>query len=210
MQITVYCNEEPLYLCDFLSPELKEVLKHPDAIFIDELSTAAVNTVIHEIKKEQFVTGVMLHHDFDKLVKMFFKHFIMIEAAGGIVTNEQNEILFIHRRGKWDLPKGKLEKGETIEVCAQREIEEETGIKNLQLKHKIGETYHTYDEFGKHILKKSHWYYFTSTGTQNLIAQAEEDITAVTWFKEAGLQTPLADTFGSIKEIVAKFLSEVR
>ena len=71
MQITVYCNEEPLYLCDFLSPELKEVLKHPDAIFIDELSTAANNTEIHEIKKTQFVTGVISRHDYKNSLKCF-------------------------------------------------------------------------------------------------------------------------------------------
>jgi len=186
------------------------VLKHPDAIFIDELSTAAINTVIHEIKKTQFVTGVLLSNDFNRLLKMFFKHFLIIEAAGGIVTNEQNEILFIHRRGKWDLPKGKLEKDESIEDCAEREIEEETGVKNLKLQHKIGETYHTYDEYGKHILKKSHWYFFKCTGPQKTIAQTEEDITAVEWFAREALPNPLSDTFGSIKEIVDKFLSDAK
>src|SRR4051794_1665781 len=83
-----------------------------------------------------------------------------IIAAGGLVTNEYNELLMIFRRGKWDLPKGKLDEGETIEQCAVREVEEETGIGNLELVKLVGITYHEY--FDKHIntevRKETHWF----------------------------------------------------
>ncbi len=205
MQIIVYCNEQPLYLCDEITPEIAEMLKHPEVIFIDELSTPALHTLVHEIRKKQFTRGVIYHPDFKALKNAFFRLFTLIEAAGGIVQNSRKEILFIFRRGKWDLPKGKLEHGENIEECATREIEEETGAEALELHSKIGETYHIYDEHGKHILKTSHWYYFTTDSDKELKPQIEEDITAVKWFATQDIKTPVAATYASIKNILEKF-----
>lgn len=205
MQIKIYFNEKPVYLCDQLNAELKEILHHPDAVFIDEFSTPAINSLLHEIKKEAFHAGIILHQDLEELKKSFFKHFKLIEAAGGIVQNEKKEILFIFRRGKWDLPKGKREKKETPEIAAKREVEEETGVKNLTLKKKIGETYHTYDEFGKHILKVSHWFYFTCDSKQELVPQTEEDITETKWIKTKDIKEPMKNTFENIKDIMSRF-----
>lgn len=205
MQIKIYFNEKPVYLCDTLNAELKELMHHPDAVFIDEFSTPAINSLLHEIKKEEFHAGIILHENMEELKKSFFKHFKLIEAAGGIVQNDQKEILFIFRRGKWDLPKGKMEKNETEEIAARREVTEETGVKGLKLKKKIGETYHTYDEFGKHILKISHWFYFTCDSTQKLIPQTEEDITETKWVKTKDIKEPMKNTFENIKDIMSKF-----
>ncbi len=208
MQLKIYFDEKPVYLCDEITEDLNELMHHPESVFVDELSTPAINALLHEIKKEAFHAGIIWNPDFEKLKKAFFKHFKGIEAAGGIVQNEKKELLFIFRRGKWDLPKGKMEKKESAAACAQREIEEETGVAGLVLKKKIGETYHTYDEFGKHILKTSHWFYFTCNSKQTLQPQLAEDITKVEWVKTKDISIPMSDTYENIKEISAKFFDE--
>lgn len=208
MQITIYFDEKPIHLCDEINESLNELMHQPDVIFVDELSTPAINSLLHEIKKDNFHAGIIWNADFEKLKKSFFKHFILIEAAGGIVQNAGKEILFIFRRGKWDLPKGKLEKKETLEQCAYREIEEETGLTGHLLKKKIGETYHSYNEFGKHILKTSHWFYFTSSDMQKLEPQEAEDITKTEWIKTQDIKLPMSNTFENIKEILRKFFDE--
>ena len=138
MHIKIYFGDKPVYLCDDINQELNEILHHPDAVFIDEISNAAIKSLLHEIVKEEFHAGVLWNSDLEKLKKAFFKHFTHIEAAGGIVENEKKELLFIYRLGKWDLPKGKVEKGESIAETAVREVEEETGATNLKLKKKVG------------------------------------------------------------------------
>src|SRR5688572_3663924 len=158
MFIKIYFEDKPVFLCDEIDDTINEYMHHPDAVFIDEISTAAINSLLHEIAKPEFHAGILYDKDFEKLKKAFYKHFKVIIASGGVVFNSNEEILLIFRKGKWDLPKGKLDKGETLEECAVREVEEETGIKNIKLEEKVIITYHTYIEFGKHILKESHWY----------------------------------------------------
>ena len=207
MYIKIYFDDKPVYLCDEIDIELKEILQHPDAVFMDEISSPAINSLLHEIKKSEFHAGVILHTDLALLQKSFFKHFQLIEAAGGIVENNKQEILFIYRLNKWDLPKGKLEKGENLEECAIREVEEETGVTNLTINNKIGETYHTYNAFGKHFLKISHWYYMNCEKEQQLVPQTEEDITALKWIKTTDFEEPMQNTYASIKEILGKFIN---
>lgn len=207
MEIKIFYLEKPLFLCDALSPKHKELLKHPDTVFIDEVSTPAIHALMHEMAKESFHAGILLSADLQKLKKIFFKNFQCIEAAGGIVQNDKKKILFIYRRHKWDLPKGKIEKKESPEVAAQREIEEETGLRNLFLKKKIGCTYHIYHEYGKAILKETHWFYFTSPN-QELVPQTEEDITEVKWFKTRDIKTPVSNTYENIKDILHRFFDE--
>lgn len=129
----------------------------------------------------------------------------LIIAAGGIVENEQGKILFQFRRGKWDLPKGKLDEGETIEECAVREVEEETGLINIQLGELIGITKHLYTEHEVEIEKETYWFAMKVSGEQKLVPQAEEDITELKWVSEHELQPYLSDTFANIIEIVEKY-----
>ncbi len=206
MYIKIYFDNKPVFLCDEIDKELNDILHHPDAVFVDEISTKAINAFLHEIKKEDFHAGILWNQDLEKLKKAFFKHFTFIEAAGGLVQNPKNEILFIFRSVKWDLPKGKVEKNERLEDCAIREIEEETGVCNIKIKKKIGETYHTYNAFGKHFLKISHWYHMKCSSHQHLVPQTEEDITALKWVDPKNIQEILANTYPSIKDILAKFL----
>jgi 8-oxo-dGTP pyrophosphatase MutT (NUDIX family) len=208
MHIKIYFGDKPVFLCDDINEELREILHHPDAVFIDELSGPAIKSLLHEIKKDEFHAGVLWNKDLNKLKKIFFKHFTVIEAAGGIVQNTKKEILFIYRLNKWDLPKGKMEKGEKPGECALREVEEETGVSQLTLKEKIGETYHTYDAFGKHFLKITYWYFMSCPAAQTLVPQTEEDITAIQWVALKDIKMPLKNTYSSIKDIIDKFFDE--
>lgn len=130
-----------------------------------------------------------------------------IIAAGGLVTNDNNELLMIFRRGKWDLPKGKLDKGETIEACALREVEEETGVSNIELGELIGITTHEYFDpyLKKDVVKESHWYKMKVSGATTLTPQTEEDITAITWADEATVINYLKDSYPNIVEIIGKY-----
>lgn len=208
MYINIYFGDKPVILCDEIDKKLNEILHHPDAVFVDEVSPGAIKSMLHEIKKDEFHAGVIWHSDFEKLKASFFKNFKIIEAAGGIVQNEKKEILFINRLNKWDLPKGKIESGEKEEEAAVREVTEETGVKNLALKKKIGETYHVYDAFGKHFLKISHWYHITCSSTQIFIPQTAEDITEVKWVKTMHIKEPMENTYPSIKNILSTFFDE--
>jgi ADP-ribose pyrophosphatase YjhB (NUDIX family) len=208
MYIKIYFGDKPVILCDDIDKELNEILHHPDAVFVDEVSPKAIKSMLHEIKKEEFHAGVLWNADLDKLKETFFKNFTVIEAAGGIVQNEKKDILFIKRLAKWDLPKGKIEKGENEEECAVREVTEETGVKDLHLKKKIGETHHVYDQFGKHFLKISHWYYMTCSSKQELVPQTEEHITEIKWVKTKDIKVPMENTYPSIKDILRVFFDE--
>ncbi len=205
MHIKIYFDTKPVFLCTALTPELTEILHHPDAVFIDEFSANAIKSLLHEIIKPQFHAGVVLHTNLNELKKAFFKNFTQIEAAGGIVENENHQLLFIERLGKWDLPKGKIEKGEKEEEAASREIEEETGVKNLTLKNKIGETYHTYTAFGKNFIKTTHWFYLMCKNEQQLNPQTEENITAIQWVNKNELTIQLSNTYPSIKDILSSY-----
>ncbi len=202
--ITIYFGEKPVYLCDTMNPEIEDVRHHPDAVFIDELSNPAINSLLHEINKNQFHAGIILDENLKKLKKAFFTHFKLVKAAGGLVKNKSGDVLLIFRRGKWDLPKGKLDDNEGLVECAVREVQEETGLKNLEIGKENETTYHTYVEFGKHILKESHWFQMISKTDELLIPQIEEDITEIRWVKKEDLKNYLDNTFPSIKIVLKK------
>lgn len=130
---------------------------------------------------------------------------VEIIAAGGIVENEQEEILLQFRKGKWDLPKGKLDEGETIEECAVREVEEETGLRRIQLGKLIGITDHFYNEKGANINKKTYWYHMKVSGNQKLVPQTEEDILELRWVKHDELKKYFLNTYPNIIEIINKY-----
>jgi ADP-ribose pyrophosphatase YjhB (NUDIX family) len=204
MIIKIFFEEKEIYLADELPKDLRSLSEQPGVLFENEPAHLDASLII-EALKDDVSAAVLISKDIKNLKKLFFYGLNIIEAAGGIVQNTDKEILFIFRRGKWDLPKGKMEQGESEEVCAAREIEEETGVTGLTLKKKTGETYHIYREKRQNILKISHWFYFTSNDTQTLKPQLEEDITEVKWFKTADIKIPMKNTFESIKDIMRTF-----
>jgi 8-oxo-dGTP pyrophosphatase MutT (NUDIX family) len=202
MHIKVYFNDKPLYLADAVSPEIEPLVHHDDAVYMDEFSSPGIKTMIHEMRQEKVHAGIFVHKDLDELKKAFFKKFQIIPAAGGLVANESGQLLFIYRRGKWDLPKGKLDKKESLEKAAVREVEEETGLQDVQLKNKLTDTYHTYDESGHHILKTTTWFHMQVAGEQKLVPQTEEQITGIEWAEPANLKKYLSNTYHAIHDVL--------
>lgn len=154
------------------------------------------------MQQQKVHAGVFLHPDLGELKKAFFKKFTLIQAGGGLVENSAGEWLMIHRRGFWDLPKGKLDKGETIEQCALREVMEETGLKSVSLEAPLIITWHTYHEGTKFILKESHWYKMKVTATDPLIPQAEEDITEAKWVLPAEIEAYIPTVYPSVSDVL--------
>jgi 8-oxo-dGTP pyrophosphatase MutT (NUDIX family) len=208
MFIKIYFGNKPLFLCDAVDKTIEPFVHHDDAVFIDDLDIHTVKTMIHEMQQPQIHAGVFFHTDLDELKKAFYKKFIIIQAAGGLVTNQSDEALLIFRRGKWDLPKGKLDDGENLEQCAVREVEEETGLRNITLLSPLMITYHTYHEGSKFILKESHWYNMKVSGEQKLIPQIEEEIHEIKWVSPKELQPYMKNSFPSVMDVLETRLPE--
>jgi 8-oxo-dGTP pyrophosphatase MutT (NUDIX family) len=141
----------------------------------------------------------------EEAFKDYTKDKIIIEAAGGLVFNEKNELLMIFRRGFWDLPKGKVDEGETLEQCAVREVQEETGLQNIKLGAFLTTTYHTYTQKGQTILKPSHWYKMENWLNETLIPQIEEDITAIKFVSKEFAYSMLDEMYPTIRIVVEQY-----
>jgi len=204
MYIKIFFGDKPVFLCDEVDSTINEYMHHPDAVFIDEISPSAIKSLLHEIVKPEFHAGILWNPDLEALKKIFFKQFKYIQAAGGAVFNTKNELMLIFRKGKWDLPKGKLDKGETMEECALREVQEETGLTGLKLAKYLTTTYHTYTEFGKHFIKESNWYKMKYAGNETPVPQTEEGITEIKWVPLPGLEKYKKNTYETILEVLEK------
>jgi len=202
MHIKISFNDKPLFLTDSITAEIEPYVHHDDAIFIDEFSLGGIKSMIHEMRQDKVHAGIYLHNNVAELKKAFWKKFMLIKAAGGLVVNETGELLFIFRRGKWDLPKGKLDEGETLEACAVREIQEETGLQKVALNKHLITTWHTYDESGHHILKETAWYLLSAPKDQALTPQTIEQITQIEWAKPDDLQKYISNTFPAIIDVL--------
>lgn len=202
MFIKIYFDQKPLFLCDTIDNTIEPYIHHDDTMFIDELNLHTVKSMIHEMMLQKVHAGVFCHPDLPALQKAFFKKFTIIQAGGGLVKNDENEALLIFRRGKWDLPKGKLDDGETLEQCAIREVEEETGLKQIELISPLIITWHTYHEGTKFILKESHWYTMKISGKQTLVPQTEEDIIEVRWVKPENFKEYYENAFPSVVDVL--------
>lgn len=157
------------------------------------------------IAKEKFIF-IEADNEAEEVLKELFSDYEKISAAGGIVQRN-DEFLFIQRHGLWDIPKGKIETGESIEEGAIREIEEECGITGPVINRKLCDTYHTYFFKGKNVLKRTYWYLFDYTGDELLIPQEEEGITEVRWFKEREFDRILKNTYASIQDVILSMRS---
>ncbi|HZW78548.1 MAG TPA: NUDIX domain-containing protein [Flavobacteriaceae bacterium] len=139
------------------------------------------------------------HRNPEKLEHFLRRKIKAVEAAGGVVYNDMGDVLFIRRNKKWDLPKGKIEKGESIEEAAIREVEEETGIKDLVLNDFIMTTYHVFTRDNKFRLKITHWYRMHSNYKGAFSPQIDEGIKKVKWKNKEKVKEALQDSYGNIK-----------
>ncbi len=139
--------------------------------------------------------------DVERGYKRICAEFKEVTAAGGLVSNRRGDFLLISRNGHWDLPKGHQEKGEDIEVCAIREVQEETGVDQLELRRLICITDHVYFRDGVWHLKHTWWYDMLYTDPTNLTPQREEDITKAAWVAKSSLPPLLKNTYPSILEV---------
>lgn len=199
----IYINETPLILAKLnklqdLPPAgpNKLVNRYPG------LAKMLLNYVDMLEKNQQFEYVYLYSDDYDKMVEDFKSHFKIIEAAGGLVFNQEKELLAIFRRGSWDLPKGKIDPGETPDLAAIREVQEETGLQQIHLGDHLIDTYHTYRlKNGKRILKRTYWYRMEAQ-KQDLIPQEEEDIEKAVWISPARFLSEEHPMYQTIRHVV--------
>ncbi|NMB37684.1 MAG: NUDIX domain-containing protein [Bacteroidales bacterium] len=141
--------------------------------------------------------------DEERVYNELCSEYHILEAAGGVVRDRSGRTLMIRRRGRWDLPKGKMETGESHQECALREVAEETGIRDLTIGNLICVTHHTFLREGKRLLKHTWWYdmEYKKTPAPTPVPQIEEEISVAEWVPNHEIATRLSGSYASIKEV---------
>ncbi len=202
---TIFINDKP-----FIITEDQDYLIHDFSYqhFYNE-DSATVQKLSREFVSNTKNRGLILHTSNSlKAFEIFCRDYEVLEAAGGIVENELNQLLVIFRKGKWDLPKGKIEAEETETIAAKREVIEECGVTNVVVKKKLTTSYHTYYMGNKNVLKISHWYMMFCPSTDKLKPQTEEDITEIKWVDKYSLDLNSLNTYGSILHVLKFYLNK--
>ncbi|GEP52483.1 hypothetical protein FNO01nite_31550 [Flavobacterium noncentrifugens] len=187
----VFVNDKPLFLTN-------EILKETDfQMFL--LESIDIEQLIVKMFQNKISKAYLYYPDEKEMLKKLKEKIPVQKAGGGLVYNKNGEVLFIFRNGKWDLPKGGIEKGEEIEYTALREVEEETGVNKLLISKKLEKTYHVFRRNGKYKLKITHWFEMTSDFDGIPIGQAEEGIEKVAWLNPEQIQEALKNSYENIK-----------
>ncbi len=190
----VFVGDKPIILTTIVSEEtnFKNYL----------LDTVNIGKVIKELNSTSLEEARLIHKNPDKLLKKFLKKLPNVVAGGGKVINEKGETLFIYRNKKWDLPKGKAEAKESIEETSIREVEEETGVKGLEIVKPLDTTYHIFKRNGKHKIKVTYWFEMKTTYSGKLEPEEKEGITKVEWLNETQRQEAMTNSYANIKILV--------
>lgn len=190
----VFVNDKPIILTTVVSKEtnFKNYL----------LKTVNLGKVIKELNSTALAEVRLIGKSEEKLIKQFLKKLPNVVAGGGKVINTKGETLFIFRNNKWDLPKGKTEKKETIEQTAIREVEEETGVKGLEIVKPLQITYHIFKRNGKYRIKVTYWFEMKTLYEGVLEPQENEGITKVEWLSPKQVQQALENSYANIKILV--------
>tara|TARA_B110000003_G_scaffold274490_1_gene314598 strand:+ start:18248 stop:18847 length:600 start_codon:yes stop_codon:yes gene_type:complete len=186
----VFINERPIILTDslFVKSDFDHV-KYKNTI---------ISEIIHKLTEGSITGIILLCDDIQEAWGDFISHFKVISASGGLVINEKLEFLFIFRGGKWDLPKGRIEKGEQIKEAALREVKEECGISKLKLGNFLITTYHIFFQNNQNRLKETHWFQMETTTKEVLIPQLEEGITIAIFKNKEDSVRALDNSYGNI------------
>ncbi|MCX7552009.1 NUDIX hydrolase [Xanthomarina sp. F2636L] len=190
----VFVNDKPIILTTKVEKE--EGFKNYS------LKTVNLNKVVKELNKTPLKEVRLIHKNEEKLLKKFLKKLPNVIAGGGKVYNDKNEILFIFRNDKWDLPKGKTEKKESIEKTAIREVEEETGVKNLEIVKPLDTTYHIFKRNGRNKIKVTHWFEMKTMYHGKLEPQENEGITKVVWLDKEQANKALENSYANIRSLI--------
>jgi ADP-ribose pyrophosphatase YjhB (NUDIX family) len=194
----VFFNDRKLFLTDNFAKhfQVKQGLfyKYRDLEDLKELIS-----FYNQLKKIDSL--YIFHTDIEELRDVFRECFIPIYAAGGLVRNQKNEYLLIFRRGKWDLPKGKLDADESFMEAAVREVQEECGISDISITRQLLSTYHTYPFQDGLALKKTSWFEMMYRGSETPVPQTEEDIQEVRWVTEEQLASYLPDSYATVVDV---------
>ena len=186
----------------FVNKKLLRIDKKSDSNFDLEVNYSGedqLEGLISELEEGKMNSVLLISDDIAKVLNDFKKISEVRVASGGKVVNVKGEVLFIYRDGVWDLPKGFVEIGESLEEGAKREVEEETGVSKLKIISKLTTTYHTYRYKGKLVLKVSHWFNMKSDCSRELTPQLEEGITQAKWLDEVEVNEALENTWQNIK-----------
>jgi len=190
---SVFINELKI---SFTIQKCQDETAHPEVSGYEEMTN-----FVRELLAGHITQDKCLHHPSpEKLFQEFAQHFVLLEAAGGVVNDEQHRFLFIKRFGLWDLPKGKVEEGESFAEAALREVIEETGVQQLNILHALPDTYHIYIEKGQNILKCTHWYAMQASGNKVLIPQTKEQITEACWLSAAESAAAIRTSYRSLSD----------
>ena len=187
----VFVNDKPLFLTNQIVKETDFQLFLLESIDIEQLIIKLYNNKIQK---------AYLYYPDEKEIMTKLKEKIPVcKAGGGLVYNQKNEVLFIFRNGKWDLPKGGTEKGEEMQFTAMREVTEETGVNKLVVHDKLQKTYHIFKRNGVYKLKITHWFKMSTTFKGIPIGQIEEGIEKVAWLNSEQITEALKNSYENIK-----------
>ncbi|MFO7873694.1 MAG: NUDIX domain-containing protein [Bacteroidales bacterium] len=180
-------------------PEGKALEAPEECMFYEEIEWEGI---MHFIQSDKACLCYVTKHP-ERLFRQFATLFENIDAAGGVVTNTDGALLFIFRNGRWDLPKGKMEMGETPEYAAIREVEEECGLSGVRILRSLPPTYHIFPlEDDQWALKKTRWYHMKIDGKPGLKPQTEEGITRAVWKQPDELSEVIQSTYGNLRELI--------
>lgn len=199
----VFFNDRTIYLDDTL-PDMTKVGK--DYVCAFENITDLRPQLKQFLEPNRKGNLYIFHDNEDALFKTFRHCFNNINAAGGLVINERNEILLIKRHGKWDLPKGKAEPGESPEQTALREVEEECGLKGLILQRFLTSTYHIYTLNNDLMLKKTDWFEMNYKGESTPVPLVKEDISQILWIKRVRIKEVFGNIYPSLIDVIKTIL----
>jgi len=197
----IYINNRVISLSD----DLKKYSVQKYRLFYKYNEASGLSeAVISFINSDNTPSLFVYHTNIQELWEEFRKIFRLIKAAGGLVMNKAGRFLAIKRLGKWDLPKGKKNNKESTELCALREVSEECGIREPEIKNLLGITFHIYFLKSKLVLKETSWYEMFYNGPDRLTPQTEEDITEARWFNPDKVSVIAKNTYSSIIDILEK------
>lgn len=188
--------------CIIICPPSDDSLSDPNAVVFHPGIRIDIGTLVHMFEQTDSLSRIYIPtEDTDAAYAALCAQFKNVDAAGGLVVNRRDDFLLINRNGLWDLPKGHREEGEDIEVTAIREVQEETGVDELELRNLICITDHCYIRNGIWHLKHTWWYNMLYTKPVELIPQREEDISKAVWVAKSSLPPFLKNTYPSILEV---------